>query len=320
MVRPRTAMAQNTKELRRRIKSTKSVRQITKAMEMIAASKVRKVQLATLAARPYANLAWNMLEALGRAKTHEDTPHSLLASSKRVNIASRQLVLLVSSNRGLCGSLNAQNAARALEVARMADTAQFVAVGRKGERALLREKQKILAAFRGFETLPAIAEIRPIAKILMEEFAAGNCDRVTIAYADFISTLRYESRAQIILPIARTRADQPREGFFQEQANKKANRSANLPINQSAEYIFEPSPAGVLDHLLPRLIELQVYQAILENLASEHSARMVAMRNASDAAGELIQDFTLTYNSVRQAAITTELADIVGGRSVLARH
>ena len=175
--------------------------------------------------------------------------------------------------------------------------AQFLAIGKKGERTLLRRGKKLAASFTGFETTPTAVEVRPIARTIVDLFLSDEINEVRLVYAEFISTVKYEPKILPLLPII---------------------QSFNHPITQSSEYLFEPNPAEVLDALLPRLIELEIYQAILEGLASEHSARMVAMRNASDAAKDLLDDFTLTYNSLRQQAITTELADIVGGLKALA--
>ncbi|OHA49225.1 MAG: ATP synthase F1 subunit gamma [Candidatus Terrybacteria bacterium RIFCSPHIGHO2_01_FULL_58_15] len=289
-------MPVNTRELRRRIRATKSVKQITKAMEMIAASKMRKAQLAALASRPYAHLAWEMLVALGASIARSGSENAAVHPLLREGAAEGpRLVLVLTPNRGLCGSLSAQ----VLSEARMGRGSEvhYVSVGKKGQRALARLKLPVVAHFNGFETQPAVAEVRPIAKMLMDAFIAEEVVAVDVVYADFISTLQYRVRRQALLPLRIA------DGLQQ----------ATTP-----EFLFEPSPAAALQELMPRLTELLVYQAILEGLASEHSARMVAMQGASRAADDLIDDFTLTYNAARQAAITGELADIVGGRLAVA--
>lgn len=298
-------MPANTRELRRRIKSTKSIRQITKAMEMIAASKMRKAQLAALRARPYAVLAWQMLQSLGRGKS-SDYAHPFLDENIK---SENELFIVITSNRGLCGALNSQIINKASEIAsRKTNThAQYIVIGRKGQRALTRLGRNIIAASDGFETLPTFVDVRSIAKVAMDECIAGRARSATLVYADFISTLRYEIKTQTILPIRDT-------GIPETSKYPLSLPTADLPKGENVQYLFEPNPNEVLNELLPRLIELQMYQAILEHLASEHSARMVAMKNASDAARDLIQDFTFTYNFVRQSAITSELADITGGR------
>lgn len=261
---------------------------------MIAASKMRRAQLATLASRPYANLAWEMLAALGASTTRSDSGNALIHPLLRSGaMEGSRLVLVVTPNRGLCGSLSSQ----VLSEARRGSNVRYVAVGKKAQRALARLKLPVVAHFSGFEAQPAVAEARPIAKILMDAFIAEEVAAVDIVYADFISTLLYRVRRQTLLPLRL--ADEP-------------------PRETIREFLFEPSPAVALQELLPRLTELIVYQTILEGMASEHSARMVAMQGASKAADDLIDDFTLTYNAARQAAITGELADILGGRLAVA--
>ncbi len=294
-------MAQNTRELRRRIKSTKSIRQITKAMEMIAASKMRKAQLAALASRPYSVLAWEMLSSVAeKAKQfsgYESEPfYKFLSKGVKINF-DKELIVLITSNRGLCGSLNSQLVNAAFSLAKQnKDKYSFVVVGKKGLRSSLRLGLSVFASYNGFETQPAFADTLPIARSVMDSFVAGQFKSVKLVYADFISTLKYEIRVTQLLPI---------------------NIGNESNATKHAEFLFEPSPAEVLNSLIPRLIELQVYQALVENLASEHSARMVNMKNASDSARDIINDLTLTYNSVRQASITADLADIIGGRMAI---
>ncbi|OHA46434.1 MAG: ATP synthase F1 subunit gamma [Candidatus Terrybacteria bacterium RIFCSPLOWO2_01_FULL_44_24] len=306
-------MAQNTRELRRRIKATKSIRQITKAMEMIAASKMRKAQLAALASRPYADLAWEILSSLyGKDKSlSEEQVGSyikFLGSYTENENQTKQLIILITSNRGLCGSLNSQLVNEALNLAKSdKNNYSFVAVGRKGLRSLLRQGFNVLASFDSFENQPDFNAIRPIAKIVMDKFLASEVSRVIVVYADFISTLQYKIRSKQLLPL--TPYNVVLSGGVKLDINTKDSER-----NNKTEILFEPSPEEILSSLLPRLIELQVYQSIVENLASEHSARMVNMKNASDSARDIINDLTLTYNSLRQASITADLADIIGGR------
>ncbi|KKR47279.1 MAG: ATP synthase gamma chain [Parcubacteria group bacterium GW2011_GWA2_40_8] len=299
-------MAQNTRELRRRIKSTKSIRQITKAMEMIAASKMRKAQLAALSSRPYSVLAWEMLSSVAEkseqfAGADAELFYKFLSRGIKVNL-NKELIILITSNRGLCGSLNSQLVNAAFSIVKnnkdtfdelSASKYSFIIVGRKGLRSALRLGLDVFASYDGFENQPTFADTLPIARSVMDSFAGGQFKSVKLIYADFISTLKYEIRVTQLLPI---------------------NIGDESVETKHAEFLFEPSPAEVLNSLIPRLIELQVYQALVENLASEHSARMVNMKNASDSARDIINDLTLTYNSVRQASITADLADIIGGR------
>lgn len=295
-------MPVNTRELRRRIRATRAIKQITKAMEMIAASKMRRAQLAALASRPYANLAWEMLAALGANTTRSGSEDALIHPLLRSGVMEGpRLVLVVTPNRGLCGSLSSQ----VLSEARRGSNVRYVAVGKKAQRALARLKLSVVAHFSGFEAQPTVAEARPIAKILMDAFIAEEVAAVDIVYADFISTLLYRVRRQTLLPLP---FESPPPSLM------PGGPAASRPSVVEGGFLFEPSPAVALQELLPRLTELIVYQTILEGMASEHSARMVAMQGASKAADDLIDDFTLTYNAARQAAITGELADIVGGR------
>lgn len=304
-------MAQNTRDLRRRIKSTKSIRQITKAMEMIAASKMRKAQLAALASRPYAVLAWEMLSSL-QGIERGDVIEKLGARGKMLREpeqdGGKSLVVLITSNRGLCGSLNSQLVNEAWTLAKEnKENFVFVSVGRKGTRALSRLGLTMRASFDGFENQPTTQEIWPIADVTVNAFLAEDFSRVFVLYADFISTLQYKVRVRQLLPI--TAQAVVYSGGVQLEIGKhvETKKIAN-------DLLFEPNPEDVLGYLLPRLTELQLYQLILENMASEHSARMINMKNASDSARDLISDLTLTYNSLRQASITADLADIIGGR------
>lgn len=296
-------MPGNVQELRHRIKATKSIKQITKAMEMIAASKMRRAQTAALQSRPYADLAWEMVgEIMGES---EEGTHPLLQRAKKEQTA---LTLVIEPNRGLCGSLPTQISIKALEELEGV-TQRYISVGRKAERALGNAGATIVAHFKGFESQPTTSEIRPITQILTQAFLDGEVDVVYVVYADFISTLEYKVKRVRLLPIGQRDPDIGTVGQHEGE---------EIPAAPRIEFLFEPSPEAVLDSLLPRLLELTVYQVMVEALASEHSSRMVTMQNASKAADDLIEEFTLTYNSVRQAAITAEIAEITGGRLAVA--
>ena len=297
-----SSMSQSTQELRRRIKATQSLRKITKAMEMIAASKMRRSQVSATASKPYAALAWDMRSALAASSWqivdgNEDKMHPLLKMPK----TGASLVVLITSNRGLCGSLNTIVVNHALGLLKDAPDAKFMSIGKKGERALLRRNKKISAAYDNFNTIPSSGEVRSIARAIMDLFLSGHASSVTLVFADFISTVHYKPKAFRLLPFA------------------LSAESITDSKKFHSEYLFEPTPKEVLSALLPRLVEFQIYQAVLESLASEHSARMVAMRNATEAADELVNDFTLTYNTLRQSSITAELSEITSGRKALSR-
>ncbi len=277
-------MAANTRDIRRRIKSIKNTAQITKAMQMVAAAKMRKAQQAALAGRPYADLMQKVLTSVGE---RSDDTHPLL----EVREVKRELVLVISTDKGLCGALNT-NLLRELGKFDAAKTT-YVAAGRKGAQYLARTKQSILADFE-LKDAPSFAETKIISKFCIEQFLAGAVDRVTVAYTHFVSTLTQTPTLKTILPIA---------------ASEVTGHAAGAP-DMGGGYLYEPSAGDVLDALLPHYVHFQIYQMVLDSRASEHSARMVAMKSATDNAKQLIKDLTLEYNKVRQAAITTEILEI----------
>ena len=290
-------MAANTRDIRRRIKSVKNTSQITKAMQMVAASKMRKAQMRALSGRPYAEELAKILAALAQAGGSEEL-HPLLQERKEVK---RELVLVISTDKGLCGALNT-NLLRELNKFDAAKTT-FVAVGRKGAQYLGRLKRDLAAEFELKETFTFL-ECKQASKFCIEKFLSGDVDKVTVAFTDFKSTLRQEPTLKVILPVQNFDLD--------DLHGQKTEAVAN-----ATDYLFEPSASGVLEHLVPHYVHFAVYQMVLESRASEHSARMVAMKNATDNAKQLIKDLTLEYNKVRQAGITTELLEITTAQMAL---
>lgn len=291
----------STRDIRRRIKSVKNTSQITKAMQMVAAAKMRKAQLRALSGRPYAEELAKMLAALAQAGGSTEL-HPLLQERKEVK---RELVLVISTDKGLCGALNT-NLLR--EVAKF-DPAKttFVTIGKKGAQFLGRLKRDLAAEFELKEAFTFL-ESKQASKFVMEKFLSGEVDKVSVAYTDFVSTINQKPTVRTILPVTSFELSEL-EG---EHGTKKVEASAN-----TTEYLFEPSAGGVLAGLVPHYINFAVYQMVLESRASEHSARMVAMKNATDNAKQLIKDLTLEYNKVRQAAITTELLEITTAQMAL---
>lgn len=285
----------STREIRRRIKSVKNIAQVTKAMEAVSAAKMRKAQQQVTATRPYAKQAREVLTYIARLS---NTEHDLNPLIKRRPVH-RVGILLVTGDRGLAGGFNANVIRRAAafmrEVRKSGAEVTVVTVGRKGRDWLLRYDPVVRAEFTGMPDNPTTYHIGPIARVLIDDFLAGRVDEVYMIYTNFINTIKQEAHVEKLLPV------QPAEA------------SAGM----APDYIFEPSPEEVLSRVLFGFTEVQVLQAIYESLASEHSARMVAMRNATDAAGELIDDLTLTYNKARQSGITNELMDIIGGSAAL---
>lgn len=303
-------MAQGTREIRRKLKSIKNTRQITKAMELVSASKMRRAVANTLALRPYAHLARMLLMAL----SEKTFAHPLLAKREVKN----SLVIVIGTDRGLCGSLNTQlfrklnEYINAEKKKKNPPALKFIAIGKKAQDFLRRTGQNVIAAYGAMSAKPTLKDTFPISRSVIQDYTEGICDKVTLVYTDFISAISQKPTVRRLLPLSRFALEEMIEGLESQSNVQHDKKPEEIP-----EYLFEPSPAEVLNSLLPRLTEMQIYQAILEATASEHSARMFAMRNATDNATEFIDDLTLMYNQIRQASITKELAEISAGRAAL---
>jgi F-type H+-transporting ATPase subunit gamma len=283
------------RDVRRRIRSVQNTQKITKAQQVVSATKIRRAQAAVRATRPYAEKMVEVLQTTAERATEYRHPYLERREGDRA------LVIVITTDRGLCGALNANTlrAANRHVVQRHRGQARYVTLGRKGRDFLARYRRDIVADASGLGDRPGIAEILPAISAALEEFDEGRVDTVLLAYARWVSTLRQDPTVVTLLPV--------------ELPEAEAGRIM-------ADYLYEPEPEAVLDALLPRYIETQVYQAVLENKASEHSARMIAMQNATNAAGDIIKALTLMANKVRQASITTELMDIVGGAEALRKE
>lgn len=282
-------------------------------MEMVASSKMRRAVNGVLATRPYSTLAWEMI--LDVAKKTKVKLHPLLLPREKIK---RVAVILVTSNRGLCGSFNQQAIKLAVDYIKKLKSSGGVAVdclslGSKGARTLLKLGYTVVADFPKADILNEVADIRFLSKMVTSDYLAEKYDRIVIVYTDFISVLRQIPRVKQLLPLESV-ADEML-GQVANHENMKTLKHKNQETG--TEYLFEPNAKTILNELLPRLIEVQIYQAMLESNAAEHSARMAAMRNASDAASDMIDDLTLSYNQTRQAAITTEIAEIASGKAAL---
>ncbi|MCH7719353.1 MAG: ATP synthase F1 subunit gamma [Chloroflexi bacterium] len=279
-----------TREIQRRIRSVQNTAKITKAMELVAASKMRRAQQSALAGRPYAERIIWVLADLAETLSQMDpeTLHPLLRRREVRKVG----IVHITPNRGLCGGLpanvNRRAAALTLDVG---VPVQLVAVGRKGRDFFRRSNVTIRAEFTELGDYPEYLDILPIARVVMDDYLAGEVDQVFLVYTFFINTVTQEPKVRQLLPV-----EPPEEA-----------------ATQAVDYIYEPSREAVLSELLPRYVEMEIYEAILEGIASEQSARMVAMRNASEAAEEMIEDLTLARNKARQEQVTKELLDIVGG-------
>lgn len=275
------------RKVRRRIKGVQNIAKITRAMEMIAASRMKKAQERGLAGRPYAAKIEQVIADLA-ALPDIGLQHPLLQRRPIEKIA----VVHITPDRGLCGGLNANlNRQLAGFILRQKKPVEVVAVGRKGRDFSVRASCKMCAEFTQLSDQPGFLDTLPISNIVIEEYSNRVIDKVYISYAQFVSTLVQKPVMKQLLPV----------------------EPAVIPGGQNVDYIYEPGAGEVLDGLLPRFVEMEIYHAILESIASEQSARMVAMRNATDSAQDLIGTLTLLYNKARQEAITRELLDITGG-------
>lgn len=283
----------STRDIRRRIKSVKNTAQITKAMQMVASAKMRKAQQAALAGRPYASLMNDVLAAATAGAG--EFSHGLMEKRE----VKKRAVILISTDKGLCGALNTNLLREALRYDK--DTTVFVCAGRKGSQWASRMKRDLAAEFT-YKDIPAFSEARAISRFAQELFTSGKVDAVDVLYTNFVSTLVQKPETRQLLPIGRIQkldADLSGVGAAEE-----------LTAKGGVEYLFEPGASVVLGNLLPHYVNYQVFQFLQESKASEQSARMVAMKNATDNAKQLIKDLTLEYNKLRQANITKELLEI----------
>ena len=285
----------STREIRRRIRSVANMSQITRAMEMVSAAKMRKAQQRVTASRPYSEQLRKIMSDLA---TQQPDPEQLAQFPLLQTRPVRNVELIVvTPDRGLTGALNTNILRRGSRfiLHEAGAPVQVIAAGKKARDYFVRTRQDVIAEFIGIGDNTTLDAVRPIADIAIDDFASGKVDAVYVVYSRFINTLVQRPEVMQILPVEPPPAQ---EGY--------------------ADYIFEPSPADVLNDLLPRYVEVQLYQAILEGIASEHSARMVAMRSASDNAKEIQQELTLSYNKARQAQITREVSEIAAGANAMA--
>jgi len=287
------------RDIRRRIRSVKSTAQITRAMQMVAAAKMRKAQQAALAGRPYASAMNRILAEL--LPTVTDFPHPLMEERP----GGRRCVVLVSTDKGLCGALNSTLFREAVKFDPR-DTV-FVAAGRKAAQFLAGARRTLLAEF-SYKDTPQFAEARAISRFVQEGFLKGEFNRVDVLFMNFISTLVQRPEVFPLLPLREIRA---------VSSDQRGEQMGGELLRGATEFLFEPAPERVLGALLPHYINYRVYQVLLEAKASEHSARMVAMKNATENANQLVKDLTLQYNKLRQAGITKELLEIATAQMAL---
>jgi len=294
----------NTREVRLRIRSVKNIAQVTRALQAVSASKVRKSMQALMNTRPYATKAWQVLTHIA-AQPGRENLHPLLTQRDEIKSV---LVVLVTGDRGLAGAYNMNVVRYALQkFGNSSIPVHFITVGRKGRDMMLRKRQKILAEFSNLPAAPSFSDVSAIGQLAVDEYLKGETDEVYLVYTDFISLARQHAVMKKLLPLEFGRGEERVEAY--------GNQGRGL----AAAYIYEPSQTQILDEVIPRFTALQVYQAIMESLASEHAARMVAMKNATDSASSLAGALQLEYNKVRQQTITNEMLDIAGGAEALAK-
>ena len=310
--------------IRLRIKGTRNIKQITRAMEAVSAVKMRKSQGVALAARPYASAALRLLKAVHQGSGSENAALSPLLDKREVT---NTLLVVVTSDKGLAGPFNANVLKKAEAFSNSAKpSVQVMAVGKKAAEYFSRRGRKPIASWTGFGDFVNVEEIGPLFEAVSDAFASKRVDEVHIAYTNFLSAMKQEVVVRKLLPFSEEGLEEmvrgivPERGRFSDTnaSNYHANVANGESTNGSREYLFEPSPKEIFDAILPALLKVQIYHAVLEANASEHSSRMIAMKNATDNAGELIKSYTVSLNKARQAAINKELAEITGGSEALA--
>ena len=284
------------KEIRSKIASIKNTQKITRAMEMVAASKMRKTQERMRASKPYANKIYEVVKHLGRA--HAEYRHSFMTERPIRCVG----FIIVTTDRGLCGGLNVNLLRDTLSHVRewqhKGVETKLCVIGRKGQAFFKRVGGKVLSSIDQLGDTPSVNDLIGPVKVMLDAFEQGELDALFVVYNEFVNTMTQKPTIKPLLPLPKA-----------EDADQK--------MSHHWDYIYEPDPRDLLDELLTRYIELQVYQAVVENIACEQAAKMIAMKSATDSAGDLSKSFQLAYNKARQAAITQELAEIVGGADAL---
>lgn len=285
----------SAQDIKRRIKSVKSTKKITKAMELVAASKMKRAVSSTLASRLYAEYSW---EVLTRIAESADLNHPFFSENTETD---KVLLIVVTSNRGLCGSYNTQAIKQALPFLKnMGNNVDVITVGKRGDSALRRLDTNIVGAFHDLPANISLRDILPISMLVTEEFKNKKYQKVLVVYTDFISALTQKPNTRQILPISKEDVKDLAEYLEKEKGSRD-------------EYIFEGDENELIGRLAEKLVRMQIYQMLLESNASEQSSRMMAMKNASEASGEMIDDLTLLFNKARQANITREISEISAG-------
>lgn len=303
-------MSNSIKDIKRKIKSIRSTRQITKAMELVATSKMKKAVESAVNLRSYGYLAMNILLKLSKKYQHL---HAYFQPRELKNV----LIILFTTDKGLCGGLNTNvckkfnltvgNIQKEHPQAKL----HFVASGKKGAEFIHRTGREVKMAFPSYSNHPKFSDIFSISKVAVKGFEKGDYDKVIVIYPDFISTLLQKPVTKTLLPFS--------PDVFAEMMQELGSKFTKIaaPSEKDVDYKLEPSPEYIVTNIVPQLVEVQLFQAVLESAASEHSARMMAMQNATKAANDLLSDLVLTYNQARQASITAEIAEIAASMVVV---
>lgn len=317
----------NTKEIKKRISSVKNTKKITKAMEMIAAVKMRKAVQAAVNTRDYSTLANNLMDNLSGNKINHplarttaieefDNSFENQFKSDTPQNTGKHLLIVMTSNRGLCGSYNAKVIKKAYEFITKEKNPEEVfdvlAIGSKAALFAKRNNLGLISLFDSISDTPSYDELLPVSNLVQEKFLNGTYDKVTMFFTNYISGLSQEVLQRKLLPISRESIEKLFDTVGDEKTSEEHD-DTKFDSKVNSEYEYEPNKNKVLNYLLPMLVEVLIYQAVLESAASEHSSRMIAMKNASDSATDMIDDLTLEFNKGRQAAITQEISEIVGG-------
>ncbi len=297
----------SAREMRLRIRSVENIAQVTRALQAVSASRVRKAEARVKQTRPYADKAWQVLQHLS-IQPAKDYIHPFLVAREQVK---NVVAVIITGDRGLAGAYNTNVLRYTLENFRASNMpVKFIVVGRKGRDILVRRHVDILAEFSDLPAEPTFSDVSAIGRLVIDEFLTGRADQVFLVYTDFVNLLRQIPRHKLLLPVSFDPLPIG-ENLVGEREGKNERQGA-LPT-----YIYEPSQEALINQIVPRLTELQIFQAITESLASEHAARMVAMRNATDNAVELVGALRLEYNKARQQSITSDMLDIAGGAEAL---
>lgn len=295
-----------TKEIKQRIRSIKNTKKITKAMELVAASKMKRAISKALSSRLYANYSWDLLTSLSERLEIIEQP--FFNGHENKNKEGKILFVLITSNGGLCGAYNSQIIKKAIMSIKEINNVDIITVGKKGDDAMRRLGLNVIASFMEIPDNSELRDIIPLSKIIIDEFKANKYEKVYIAYTDFVSALTQKANVRQILPIKKQELKELIEEIGEEKIKENKNESRNL-----TPYIFEGDMNIIIESLAEKLVRMQIYHMILESSASEQSAKMMAMKNASEAAGEMIDDLTLVFNKARQAGITQEISEISAG-------